>query len=65
MTVAKGLKISLYLVILLSVPKLAECFDATIGNDLQFIWHLFLTGLTKVGVLIDPLNPTAGKELNS
>jgi len=61
MRVAKGLKISFYLVILLSVLKLSEGFAATIGNDLQFIWHLFPTGLTEVGVLIHLLNPKAQK----
>ena len=63
--VGKGSKIAFWVVIVLSVLKLIECFLATIGNNLEFIWYIPVTGLVEVGVLIHLLNPKARAELNN
>jgi len=63
--VGKGSKIAFWVVIILSVLKLIECFLATIGNNLEFIWYIPVTGLVEVGVLIHLLNPKARAELNN
>ena len=61
--VGKGSKIAFWVVIILSVMKLIECFLATIGNNLEFIWYIPVTGLVEVGVLTHLLNPKARAEL--
>ena len=63
--VGKGSKIAFWVVIILSVLKLIECFLATIGNNLEFIWYIPVTGLVEVGVLTHLLNPKARAELNN
>ena len=63
--VGKGSKIAFWVIIILSVLKLIECFLATIGNNLEFIWYIPVTGLVEVGVLIHLLNPKARAELNN
>ena len=63
--VGKGSKIAFWVVIILSVLKLIECFLAMIGNNLEFIWYIPVTGLVEVGVLIHLLNPKARAELNN
>ena len=63
--VGKGSKIAFWVVIVLSVLKLIECFLATIGDNLEFIWYIPVTGLVEVGVLIHLLNPKARAELNN
>ena len=62
--VGKGSKIAFWVVILLSLLKLIECFVATIGNNPQFIWYIPVTGLIEVGVLIHMLSPKGRAELN-
>ena len=63
--VGKGSKIAFWVVIVLSVLKLVESFIATIGDNLEFIWYIPVTGLVEVGVLIHLLNPKARAELNN
>ena len=63
--VGKGSKIAFWVVIVLSVLKLKESFIATIGDNLEFIWYIPVTGLVEVGVLIHLLNPKARAELNN
>ena len=63
--VGKGSKIAFWVVIVLSVLKLIESFLATIGDNLEFIWYIPVTGLVEVGVLIHLLNPKARAELNN
>jgi hypothetical protein len=63
--VGKGSKIAFGVVIVLSVLKLIEFFLATIGDNLEFIWYIPVTGLVEVGVLIHLLNPKARAELNN
>ncbi len=63
--VGKGSKIAFWVVIVLSVLKLIESFIATIGDNLEFIWYIPVTGLVEVGVLIHLLNPKARAELNN
>ena len=63
--VGKGSKLAFWVVIALSVLKLIECFLATIGNNLEFIWYIPVTGVIEVGVLIHLLNPKARAELNN
>ena len=63
--VGRGSKIAFWVVIFLSVLKLLECFLATIGNNLEFIWYIPVTGLIEVGVLIHLLSPKGRAELNS
>jgi hypothetical protein len=63
--VGKGSKIAFGVVIVLSVLKLTESFVATIGDNLEFIWYIPVTGLVEVGVLIHLLNPKARAELNN
>ena len=63
--VGKGSKIAFWVVIILSVLKLIECFLATIGNNLESIWYIPVTGLVEVGVLTHLLNPKARAELNN
>jgi len=61
--VGRGSKIAFWIVIILSVLKLLECFVATIGNNLEFIWYIPVTGLIEVGVLIHLLSPKGRAEL--
>ena len=63
--VGKGSKIAFWVVIVLSVLKLIESFIAMIGDNLEFIWYIPVTGLVEVGVLIHLLNPKARAELNN
>jgi len=63
--VGRGSKIAFWVVIVLSVLKLLECFAAAIGNNLEFIWYIPVTGLIEVGVLIHLLSPKGRAELNS
>ena len=63
--VGRGSKIAFWIVIILSVLKLLECFAAAIGNNLEFIWYIPVTGLIEVGVLIHLLSPKGRAELNS
>jgi len=63
--VGRGSKIAFWGVIVLSVLKLLECFVATIGNNLEFIWYIPVTGLLEVGVLIHLLSPKGWAELNA
>ena len=63
--VGRGSKIAFWVVIVLSVLKLIECFAAAIGNNIEFIWYIPVTGLIEVGVLIHLLSPTGRAELNS
>jgi len=63
--VGRGSKIAFWIVIILSVLKLLECFAAAIGNNLEFIWYIPVTGLIEVGVLIHLLSPKGRVELNS
>ena len=63
--VGKGSKIAFWVVIVLSVLKLIESFLATIGDNLEFIWYIPVTGLVEGGVLIHLLNPKARAELNN
>ena len=63
--VGRGSKIAFWVVIVLSVLKLLECFAAAIGNNLEFIWYIPVTGLIEVGVLIHLLSPKGRVELNS
>ena len=63
--VGRGSKIAFWVVIVLSVLKLLECFAAAIGNNLEFIWYIPVTGLIEVGVLIHLLSPKGPVELNS
>ena len=63
--VGKGSKIAFWVIIVLSVLKLIESFLATIGDNLEFIWYIPVTGLVEVGVLIHLLNPKARAELNN
>ena len=63
--VGRGSKIAFWVVIILSVLKLLECFAAAIGNNLEFIWYIPVTGLIEVGVLIHLLSPKGRAELNS
>ena len=63
--VGRGSKIAFWIVIILSVLKLLECFAAVIGNNLEFIWYIPVTGLIEVGVLIHLLSPKGRAELNS
>ena len=46
--VGKYSKIAFGIVIVLSVLKLIECFLATIGNNLEFIWYIPVTGVIEV-----------------
>ena len=62
--VGRGSKIAFWVVIVLSVLKLLECFVAAIGNNLEFIWYIPVTGLIEVGVLIHLLSPKGRAELN-
>ena len=62
--VGRGSKIAFWIVIILSVLKLLECFAAAIGNNLEFIWYIPVTGLIEVGVLIHLLSPKGRAELN-
>ena len=62
--VGRGSKIAFWIVIILSVLKLLECFAAAIGNNLEFIWYIPVTGLIEVGVLIHLLTPKGRAELN-
>ena len=61
--VGRGSKIAFWVVIFLSGLKLLECFFATIGNNLEFIWYIPVTGLIEVGVLIHLLSPKGRAEL--
>ena len=63
--VGRGSKIAFWVVIVLSVLKLIECFAAAIGNNIEFIWYIPVTGLIEVGVLIHLLSPKGRAELNS
>ena len=63
--VGRGSKIAFWVVIFLSVLKLLECFLATIGNNLEFIWYIPVTGLIEVGVLIHLLSPIGRAELHA
>ena len=63
--VGRGSKIAFWIVIILSVLKLLECFAAVIRNNLEFIWYIPVTGLIEVGVLIHLLSPKGRAELNS
>ena len=63
--VGRGSKIAFWVVIVLSVLKLIECFAAAIGNNIEFIWYIPETGLIEVGVLIHLLSPKGRAELNS
>ena len=63
--VGRGSKIAFWIVIILSVLKLLECFAAAIGNNLEFIWYIPVTGLIEVGVLIHLLSPKGRAELDS
>jgi hypothetical protein len=66
--VSKGSKIAFWLVVLLSILKLAESFLATVGDpeeNLGWYWYLVLTGGIEVGVLIHLLNPKARAELSN
>ena len=63
--VGRGSKIAFWVVIVLSVLKLLECFAAAIGNNLEFIWYIPVTGLIEVGVLIHLLSPKGRAELNT
>ena len=62
--VGKGSKVAFWIVILLSVLKLIKCLLSTIGNSVEFIWYLLVTGVIEVGVLIHLLNPKVRVELN-
>ena len=61
--VGRGSKIAFWVVIVLSVLKLIECFAAAIGNNIEFIWYIPVTGLIEVGVLIHLLSPKGRAEL--
>ena len=63
--VGKGSRVAFWVVIVLSVVKLIESFIAMIGDNLEFIWYIPVTGLVEVGVLIHLLNPKAQAELNN
>ena len=66
--VSKGSKIAFWVVVLLSILKLAESFLATVGDpeeNLGWYWYLVLTGGIEVGVLIHLLNPKARAELSN
>ena len=66
--VGKGSKIAFWVVVALSVLKLAESFLATVGDpeeSLGWYWYLLLTGGIEVGVLIHLLNPKARAELSN
>ena len=63
--VGRGSKIAFWVVIVLSVLKLIECFAAAIGNNIEFIWYIPVTGLIEAGVLIHLLSPKGRAELNS
>ena len=63
--VGKGSKIAFGVVIVLSVLKLIEFFLATIGDNLEFIWYIPVTGSVEVGGLIHLLNPKARAEMNN
>ena len=65
---SKGSKIAFWVVVLLSILKLAESFLATVGDpeeNLGWYWYLVLTGGIEVAVLIHLLNPKARAELSN
>ena len=66
--VGKGSKIAFWIVVALSVLKLAESFLATVGDPEESIgwyWYLLLTGGIEVGELAHLLNPKARGELRN
>ena len=63
--VGRGSRIAFWVVVVLSVLKLLECFITAIGNNLEFIWYIPVTGLIEVGVLIHLLGPKGRAELDS
>ena len=63
--VGRGSRIAFWVVVVLSVLKLLECFVAAIGNNLEFIWYIPVTGLIEVGVLIHLLSPKGRAELHA
>ena len=63
--IGRGVKILVWVSILLSILAFANGFLATMNNDIQFIWFLPLTVLVEIAVLYNLLSPKGRQELNS
>ena len=63
--IGRGVKILVWVSILLRILAFANGFLATMNNDIQFIWFLPLTVLVEIAVLYNLLSPKGRQELNS